>query len=159
MYEMVKFSAALLPADKPRYLMGVGSPEDLVRGVSYGVDMFDCALPTRIARNGALFTRVGRIDEATAMVKGRSEGVEANCDCYTCVNFTLGYLHHLFKAKELLGLRLASIHNLRFLTRLMGDIREAIIAGTFEKFKVDFLSGYQTANEEARLEQRRKLLH
>ena len=158
MYEMVKFSAALLPADKPRYLMGVGSPEDLVRGVSYGVDMFDCALPTRIARNGALFTRFGRIDVATAMFKGSSDGVEANCDCYTCVNFTIGYLHHLFKAKELLGLRLASIHNLRFLTRLMGEIRESIIAGTFEKFKVDFLSGYQTANEEARLEQRHKLI-
>lgn len=158
MYEMVKFSAALLPADKPRYLMGVGSPEDLVRCVAYGVDMFDCALPTRIARNGALFTKAGRIDVASAIFKGSSDSVEDGCDCYTCTNFTLGYLNHLFKAKELLGLRLGSIHNLRFLMRLMTDIRESIISGTFEQFKAEFLSSYQAANEEVRLQQRRKSL-
>jgi len=157
MYQLVKFSAALLPRDKPRYLMGVGSPEDLVRCVASGVDMFDCALPTRIARNGAVFTRLGRIDIASAIYKDSVSSVDDECDCYACSNFTLGYLNHLFKAKELLGLRLASIHNLRFVTRLMADVRDAIMSGTFEQFALEFLSSYQTANEEARLEQRRKL--
>ena len=116
----------LLPADKVRYLMGVGSPEDLMEGAHRGVDMFDCALPTRVARNGALFTSEGRVDITNRRFKERSRPLDERCDCYTCTNYSVAFLHHLFKAKELLALRLGSIHNLRFVLRLMEDIRAAI---------------------------------
>jgi queuine tRNA-ribosyltransferase len=154
MYPLVSFTAALLPSDRPRYLMGVGSPEDLVECVARGVDLFDCALPTRVARNGALFTRRGRVDLATAaLFRGKEEPVEEGCDCYACRNFSAGYLHHLFRAKELLALRLASIHNLRFIVRLMEAMRQAIIEGRFAAFAQEFLGEYRTANEEERLRQ------
>ena len=158
MYPLVEHTAGLLPEDKPRYLMGVGSPEDLVHCVARGVDMFDCALPTRVARNGALFTRQGRVDIRSAAFRGRGSPVEDVCDCYTCAHFTAGYLHHLFKAKELLGLRLATIHNLRFVVRLMADMRAAIAGGSFDLLAREFLDGYQPADEAARLEQSGKRL-
>ena len=158
MYPLVEHTAGLLPEDKPRYLMGVGSPEDLVRCVARGVDMFDCALPTRVARNGALFTKRGRLDIRSAAFRGSESPMEDGCDCYTCAHFTAGYLHHLFKVKELLGLRLATIHNLRFVMRLMADMRAAIAGGSFDQLAGEFLDAYRPADETARLEQSRKRL-
>ena len=158
MYPLVAHTAALLPRDRPRYLMGVGSPEDLVQCVARGVDMFDCALPTRVARNGALFSRSGRINIDGASFKGKRGPLEDVCDCYTCQHFTAGYLHHLFRAGELLGLRLATIHNLRFIVRLMEQMRSAVLSLSFEAFARDFLESYQPADEEARLAQQQKWL-
>ncbi len=156
MYPVTRETAALLPADKPRYLMGVGSPEDLVECVSYGVDMFDCALPTRIARNGALFTRDGRVNLRNARFKNQMEPIDPSCDCYTCRTFSAAYLHHLFKCGELLGYRLATIHNLRFILKLMDRMRRAIIEGDFPQFKEDFLAGYRTVDEQTRVTQKAK---
>ena len=138
MYEMVSFTEELLPPDRPRYLMGVGSPEDLVEGVARGMDMFDCALPTRVARNGALFTPEGRINITTARFRRDQGPVEEGCDCLACVGFSRAYLNHLFRTKELLGLRLASIHNLRFVQRLMEEMRRRILGGDYEAFAQDF---------------------
>ena len=129
LYEFAGQVAALLPTSKPRYLMGVGSPEDLVEGVARGIDMFDCALPTRVARNGALFTPEGRVDVTKSRYAGIDASLDEACDCYTCRNYSAANLHHLFRAKELLGLRLASIHNLRFVLRLMQEIRRAVAEG------------------------------
>ena len=154
MYEMSEQVGWLLPEEKPRYLMGVGSPEDLVECVGRGMDMFDCALPTRVARNGALFTKTGRVDITNRRYKGMADPVEEDCDCYSCGNFSAAYVHHLFKAKELLGLRLASIHNLRFVLRLMQDMRDAITRGGFESFRCDFLAAYRPTDESARLSQK-----
>ncbi len=158
MYDLVAHTAALLPKDKPRYLMGVGSPEDLVRCVALGIDLFDCALPTRVARNGALFTHSGRVNIDTAAFRGERGPVEDGCDCYACHHFTSGYIHHLFRAHELLGLRLATIHNLRFVVRLMEEMRAAVLQGTFQTFASRFLESYRPANEEARQENRERWL-
>ena len=161
MYRTTGQVATLLPQDKPRYLMGVGSPEDLVECVAQGVDMFDCTLPTRLGRNGALFTRRGRIDitkRGQMEQMEHSEPVEKDCDCYTCCHFSTGYLLHLFKAKELLGPRLASIHNLRFIFRLMEEMRQAIAEGRFEAFRQEFTQTYQPTNEAARQEQKSRWL-
>ena len=116
---MVEETVASLPADKPRYLMGVGSPEDLVENVDRGVDLFDSALPTRTARNGALFTAAGRVNIRRAEFKNLDRSIDADCDCYTCRRFSSAYLNHLFRSKELLAYRLATIHNLRFIMGLM----------------------------------------
>ncbi len=145
-----------LPSDKPRYLMGVGSPEDLVNSVALGVDMFDCVLPTRVARNGALFTPAGRVNIANRRYAEDDDPLDGDCDCYTCSNYSAAYLRHLFKARELLGPRLASIHNLRFIIRLMSDLREAISAGRFERFRDDFLANYQPTDETRRQTQKRR---
>ncbi|MDO8750852.1 MAG: tRNA guanosine(34) transglycosylase Tgt [Dehalococcoidia bacterium] len=158
MYDLAAHTAAMLPKDKIRYLMGVGSPEDLVRCVAVGVDMFDCALPTRVARNGALFTHAGRVNIDAANFRGARGPVEDGCDCYACRHFTAGYIHHLFRSRELLGLRLATIHNLRFVVRLMERMRAAVVAGTFETFASRFLESYRPADEEARQEQRERWL-
>ena len=136
--------------------MGVGSPEDVVEAVGLGIDMMDCVLPTRVARNGALFTRKGRVNIDNAAFREMDAPIEAGCDCYTCAHFSAAYVSHLFRAQELLAYRLATIHNLRFMARLMEDIREAILDGSFESFKKDFLSGYQTTDEGVRLEQKQK---
>jgi len=157
-WAMVDETVPFLPQDKPRYLMGVGSPEDIVEGVSRGIDIFDSALPTRIARNGALFTMRGRQNIRRAIYKTKDEPIDTDCDCYTCRTFSAAYLHHLFKCEELLAYRLATIHNLRFITRLMQGIRDAIQQDTFIDFKNDFLSGYQVTDEEVRLAQKRKWL-
>lgn len=158
MYPIAEETAALLPQNKPRYLMGIGSPEDLVECVSYGIDMFDCALPTRIARNGALFTRKGRANIRNARFRSQQAPIDAECDCYTCRTFSAAYLHHLFKCEELLSYRLATIHNLRFILRLMEDMRQAIIDGVFQKFRENFILNYQPVNEETRMIQKKKWL-
>ena len=158
MYQIIQQVAGQLPEDKPRYLMGVGSPEDLVEAVARGVDMFDCVLPTRVARNGALFTSQGRVNITNRRFAGQGEPVEPECDCYTCQHFSAAYLWHLFKAKELLGLRLASIHNLRFILRLMARLREAILEDRFDSFRRDFLQVYRPTNEVARQEQKERWL-
>ena len=156
MYDMVSFTEELLPEDKPRYLMGVVSPEDLVEGVSRGMDMFDCALPTRVARNGALFTPEGRINVSVARYRKEQGPVQEECDCLACANFSMGYISHLFRSKELLGLRLASIHNLRFVQRLMEEMRRRIVAGSFDAFAEDFLGRYRPTDEAARMAQKRR---
>ena len=154
MYEVTEQVGTLLPEDKPRYLMGVGSPEDLLECVARGMDMFDCALPTRVARHGGLFTREGRVDITNRRFREASGPVEEGCDCYTCGRFSVAFLHHLLKSKELLGLRLASIHNLRFVLRLMQQAREAIMQDSFDSFKNGFLREYRPTNESARLTQK-----
>ncbi len=154
MYDMTEKVGMLLPKDQPRYLMGVGSPEDLVESVARGMDLFDCALPTRVARNGALFTPLGRVDVTNRRFKGVSGPLQEGCDCYTCRKFSLAYLHHLFKSRELLGLRLASIHNLRFVLGLMENIRTAILEDRFLSFRDSFLSTYVPTSEPARLSQK-----
>lgn len=143
MAAMLEACVPELPRDKPRYLMGVGSPEDLWEGVARGVDLFDCVLPTRVARNGALFTPYGRIDIRRARFRDVHRPVDEACDCVTCRQFTAAYLHHLFKAKEVLGLRLASVHNLRFLAREMERIRAAIEGDRFETARAAFHDAYR----------------
>jgi queuine tRNA-ribosyltransferase len=155
-WPMLEASVAPLPMDKPRYMMGVGSPEDLIEGVRRGVDMFDCVLPTRLGRNGALFTSDGRINISNARYAPDLGPVDPECDCPTCAEFSAAYLRHLFAAEELLAYRLASQHNIRFLVRLMEQSRAAIIAGTFESFAQAFLARYRPANERTRIEQRAK---
>ena len=127
-----------LPADKPRYLMGVGTPEDLVHGVSQGVDMFDCVMPTRNARNGHLFTRYGDVRIKNAQYRTDTAPIDETCDCYTCRNFSRAYLHHLHRVGEILGAQLNTIHNLRYYQTLMREIREAIAAGRFAQWSEGF---------------------
>ena len=155
MYATLDFTTQLLPENKPRYLMGVGSPEDLLIGVKNGVDMFDCVLPTRVARNGALFTRFGRKNITKKFYRDLDRKFDETCDCYFCENFTAAYLHHLFRAKEYLAYKLASIHNLRFLVNLMNQIRSSIENNQFERFSIDYLNDYQIADENQRLIQRK----
>lgn len=150
MAETLDLTCPLLPADKPRYLMGVGVPEDILEAVARGIDMFDCVLPTRQARNGGLLTKHGRLNIRNAQYAGSPLPVETDCTCYTCQNFTLAYLRHLFKAGEILGLRLATLHNLHFMLRFMEDIRANIAAGTFAEFKQSFLASYRPADQDAR---------
>ncbi len=158
MYRFTGQVADLLPQDKPRYLMGVGSPEDLVEGVARGIDMFDCALPTRVARNGSLFTPEGRVDITKSRYAEQQGPLDETCDCYTCRNYSTAYLRHLFRAKELLGLRLASIHNLRFVLALMDRIRTSILEDRFDVFRREFLDVYQPADEAARQRQKEQWL-
>ena len=148
--------APLLPAEKPRYLMGVGSPEDLVEGVALGIDLFDCVLPTRIARNGTLLTDAGRVTLTRAVLRTQEGPVDPTCDCYTCANYSAAYLHHLFKAGELLGYRLASIHNLRYMARLSARMRQAIFERRYGEWRRAFLASYRVADESKRHEQREK---
>ncbi len=127
-----------MPADKPRYLMGVGRPEDIVEAVRRGVDMFDCVMPTRNARNGYLFTSTGIVKIRNARHRHDTLPLDERCDCYTCRNFSRSYLHHLDKCGEMLGAQLNTIHNLRFYQNLMSGLREAIEAGTLSDFIADF---------------------
>ncbi|MDZ7370487.1 MAG: tRNA guanosine(34) transglycosylase Tgt [candidate division KSB1 bacterium] len=142
MYEMTAVVTELLPKDKPRYLMGVGKPEDLLEGIERGIDMFDCILPTRNGRNGQAFTADGPINIKNLAHREAFSPLDETCDCYTCRNFTRAYLRHLYLAKELLVLRLLSIHNLRFYLRLMQQARQAILADEFYAFKKRFLARY-----------------
>jgi len=155
---IVEETVGLLPEAKPRYLMGVGSPEDLVEGVARGIDIFDSVLPTRVARNGALFTWQGRCNISNAVYKNMEQPFVPGCDCYTCRTFSAAYLHHLFNCKELLGYRLATIHNLSFIHNLMQQIRSAILGGSFDSFRDSFRANYQATNEQVRLDQKRKWL-
>lgn len=155
---MVEETASRLPENKPRYLMGVGSPEDIVAGVARGVDIFDSALPTRVARNGALFTRKGRRNIRNAAYTRMEKPLDPDCDCYTCRNYSAAYLSHLFRSNELLGLRLATLHNLRFISDLMQRLRASVLDDTFDAFQKEFLSDYSTTDEQARCAQKQKWL-
>ena len=142
MYEVLEATTPLLPKHKPRYLMGVGTPDCLVEGVARGVDMFDCVYPTRVARNGTVLTHKGRLVVRNAEYARDFSPLEEGCTCYTCQNFSRAYLRHLFKAEEILGLELASIHNIHFLLRLMEEAREAIMEDRFPEFKKSFWELY-----------------
>ena len=141
-YKMVTYASKYMPEDKPRYLMGVGSLDMLFDGISKGIDMFDCVLPTRIARHGALMTSRGRINILNAKYKYDFSPIDDECDCYACKNFTKAYLHHLFKAGEEFGKTLASIHNIRFLIRNMEMAREAIKQDRFEEFRKETMEKF-----------------
>jgi len=138
MQRILRHTAPQLPQDKPRYLMGVGTPEDLVDAVAQGIDMFDCVMPTRNARNGMMFTRLGDIKIKNAQYRMDMRPLDEQCSCYTCRNFTRAYLHHLHRIGEILGARLNTIHNLYYYQQLMNGIRTAIEAGTFADFVVEF---------------------
>ncbi|MGB4644433.1 MAG: tRNA guanosine(34) transglycosylase Tgt [Dictyoglomaceae bacterium] len=152
MYEITDFTLDFLPKEMPRYLMGVGAPEDLIMGVSMGIDMFDCVLPTRLARHGVFYTSLGRRNIKNAQYKEDLAPLEEECDCYTCKKFNKAYIRHLFLQHETLSFRLLTIHNLRFLFRLMENIRESIKEGGVEEFKKYFLSKYLQSDRENRLE-------
>ena len=143
MHAMLEVVDAILPADKPRYLMGVGSPEDLINGILRGVDIFDCVLPTRLARHAAAFTPGGRINLMNACYTHDHAPIDETCTCYTCRNFNRAYLRHLVVAKEMLAATLISIHNIQFLVSLMKSSRQAIVENHFEIFAREFLQGYQ----------------
>ena len=138
MKRILAHTAPQLPADKPRYLMGVGTPSDLVAAVAQGIDQFDCVLPTRNARHGILFTRRGEIRIRNARWKTDTAPIDDECTCHTCTHFSRAYVHHLIRANEILGARLATIHNLHYYQRLMADMRAAIEAGRFAEFATQF---------------------
>jgi len=140
MYAVVEHTMALLPAESPRYLMGVGTPQDLLEGIARGVDMFDCVLPTRNARNGGLFTSTGRLNIKGAAYARDERPVDPACSCYTCRHFSRAYLRHLYVADEILGLRLNTIHNLHYYLELTRQARQAIEAGTFSAWKAECLA-------------------
>jgi queuine tRNA-ribosyltransferase len=142
MNDMLEVVNAILPADKPRYLMGVGSPEDLINGVLRGVDIFDCVLPTRLARHKAAMTRIGRMNLLNTGYAHDARPIDETCGCYTCQHFSRAYLRHLIVAKELLAGTLVSIHNIYMLLELMRDARQAIIDGSFLDFAAKFLENY-----------------
>ncbi len=146
MHAMLDVMDAELPARKPRYLMGVGSPEDLVHGVARGVDIFDCVLPTRLARNHAALTRTGRLNLKNAPFARDPRPVEPGCACYCCAHFTRAYVRHLVVANEILAAVLLTLHNVHLLLTLMREMRAAILAGTFAAYASDFLSNYQGPN-------------
>ncbi len=143
MYAAIDYSIPYLPEDKPRYLMGVGEPVDLIEGVRRGVDMFDCVLPTRLARHGNAFTRTGKINIKNAKYKEDFTPIEDGCDCYACKHYTRAYIRHLIIAQETFGARLLSIHNIRFLIKMMEEIREAIDNNFFDEYSRNFLEQYQ----------------
>ena len=148
MLDILDVTTAILPEDRPRYLMGVGAPGDLIEGISRGVDMFDCVLATRIARHGSIFTKRGRIIVRDAAFAEDFGPLDPECDCYVCRNFSRAYLRHLLKAGEILGFRLATYHNLYFLISLMKRAREAISAGNFDDIRKEF-AAYCGTNENA----------
>jgi queuine tRNA-ribosyltransferase len=143
MYKAIDYSIPYLPEDKPRYLMGVGEPVDIFEGVERGIDMFDCVLPTRLARHGHAFTLDGKINLKNAKYKEDFTPVDSNCDCECCKHYTKAYIRHLIVANETLGQRLLSIHNLRFLIKITENIRESIKEDKFLEYKKEFLTRYQ----------------
>ena len=142
MYKAIDYSVPYLPEDKVRYLMGVGEPIDIIEGVIRGVDIFDCVLPTRIARHGVAFTRYGKINLNNAKFKEDFTPLEDDCDCYTCKSYTKAYIRHLIRNNEMLGARLLSIHNIRFLVRLTEELRVAIKEDRILEYKEEFLKKY-----------------
>ena len=144
----------LLPADRPRYLMGVGTPADILAAVTRGVDMFDCVMPTRNARNAYLFTADGVLKLRNAKHRDSELPIDPSCSCYACANFSRAYLHHLDKCNEMLGSQLATIHNLHFYQELMRGIRKSVLEGCFETFKSDFLARYQPRGQVDAAEER-----
>ncbi len=147
MYDMIEAIEPFIPKDKPRYLMGVGSPDCLVEGVARGIDMFDCVLATRIARNGTVFTKHGRMILRNQTYAEDPRPVEEDCDCYCCRNFSRAYLRHLIKTNEIFGATLLSIHNLRFLTKMMEEIRASINNGTFSDYRAKFWENYKISDK------------
>ena len=138
MYEMLDYTTPLMPKHKPRYLMGVGAPENLVEGVLRGVDMFDCVLPTRIGRNGTVFTKEGKLVIRNAEYARDFRPMEEGCQCYACQNYSRAYIRHLIKSGEVLGIRLTTIHNIHFLTNLMAELRQAILEDRVLEFREQF---------------------
>lgn len=147
MYKMIDYGIKYLPEDKVRYLMGVGDPIDIIEGTIRGIDIFDCVLPTRIARHGQAFTREGKINFNNAKYKEDFTPVEEGCDCYTCQNYTKAYIRHLITTDEMLGGRLLSIHNIRFLIKLTEELREAIKENRILEYREEFISKYQKKNK------------
>lgn len=146
MYKMVDYSCKYLPKEKVRYLMGVGDPIDLIENVMRGIDLFDCVSPTRLARHGNAYTRLGKINVKNSKYKECFEPIEKGCNCYACKNYTLAYIKHLLNANETFGARLLSIHNIYFLHELMNDIRKNIALGTLEEFRDQFILNYYGEN-------------
>lgn len=146
MYHMIDYAIPYLPEDKPRYLMGVGDPIDIIEGVIRGVDMFDCVLPTRIARHGNAFTRNGKINIKNAKYKEDFTPIEEKCDCYACKHYTKAYIRHLITCNETFGARLLSIHNVRFLIKLTEELRKAIEEDTLLEYKEKFIEQYKNSN-------------
>jgi len=140
MFDTIEFMDSILPQDQPRYLMGVGTPSDLIQAVSRGVDMFDCVIPTRNARNGQFFTSFGKVNIRNEKYKFDFSPIDENCECEICINFTRAYIRHLFNIKEVLGLRLATIHNLHYYLNLMELMREHIQKGDFQKWSHQYLN-------------------
>jgi queuine tRNA-ribosyltransferase len=156
MYSTLDFTCPALPADKPRYLMGVGAPEDIVEAVARGVDFFDCVLPTRIARNGQLLTPDGRMNMRNLQYAEDQRPVQEDCTCYTCRTFSRAYLRHLYKAGEISALRLGTIHNVTFMLNLMREIRAAIAAGVYAEYRAAFLARYRITDQATRHAQRER---
>jgi queuine tRNA-ribosyltransferase len=148
MYRLAGFTADLLPETKVRYLMGVGTPENLLRAIELGIDMFDCVMPTRNARNGMLFTATGTVNIRNAVHKTDTDPVDPACSCYACSTFSRGYLRHLFMSKEILGLQLATIHNITYYINLMRDARQAIADGRYQVWMKDTISGWNKQETE-----------
>jgi queuine tRNA-ribosyltransferase len=138
MQKVIAFIAPKMPEDKPRYLMGVGTPEDIIEAIAHGIDMFDCVMPTRNARNGWLFTRYGDLKLKNTQYKNDTDPIDSDCECYTCQNFSRAYLHHLFKIGEILGSRLNTIHNLFYYQKIVQEARLAIETGAFETYRKIF---------------------
>lgn len=143
MYEMLDVLQPILPKDQPHYLMGVGTADYIVEGVARGVDMFDCVLPTRIARNGTAMVKEGFLTIRNAPYAEDFTPIDPDCDCYACKNYTRAYVRHLIKSDEIMGGRLLSVHNIRFLERLAADIRQAIMEDRYDKFRQDFMAQYK----------------
>jgi queuine tRNA-ribosyltransferase len=147
MYDMIEVCDGVMPRDKPRYLMGVGFPEDLIEGVARGVDLFDCVAPTRMGRNNAAFTSTGRLNLRNASHRADDRPIEAECGCHTCRTFSRAYIRHLVQAEEMLGPRLLSLHNVHFLIAMMRRARAAIADGTFGAWSRDWLARYHSSTE------------
>jgi queuine tRNA-ribosyltransferase len=152
MMDAIDHTEPFMPKEKPRYLMGVGYPEDIVEAVARGVDMFDCVLPSRLARSGIIFTRRGRYRVTKAKYKADKYPLDTNCSCYACQNFSRAYLHHLINSREILGSVLATLHNITFYQDLMRAIRAAIEEGTFESFRRGFLDEYLSEDRKEELD-------
>ena len=142
MFRAIEMTEPFLPQGQPRYAMGLGTPAQLVELVARGIDMFDCVLPTRVARNGTAFTRTGSISIKAGFNKADFGPIEEGCDCFACRHFTRAYLRHLFNVGEILGLRMLSVHNTRMFIRVMKQVREAIAGGTFAQFRKEFVANY-----------------
>ena len=155
MYRILEYITPKLPKDKPRYLMGVGEPLDMLEAVEDGIDMMDCVQPTRIGRHGTVFTKYGRLVIKNKVYEEDDRSLDEDCECYACKNYTRAYIRHLFKADEMLGQRLATIHNLHFLIKLMNNSREAIKSGEFKDFKNKFISDYSKGKESEWVKPRR----
>ncbi len=147
MYRILDYITPKLPENKPRYLMGVGEPLDMLEAVANGIDMMDCVQPSRIGRHGTVFTKYGRLVVKNAKYSEDARPLDEDCECYACKNYTRGYIRHLFKASEILGQRLATTHNLYFLVNMMKEARKAILEDRFEEFKDEFEKNYESNKE------------